>query len=197
MPQGLTKKGAATRQRIIEGAAVVVRDVGVANTGLEQIRSVTETSGSQLFHYFPDGKSQILLAVAEFEAGQILDEQQPELSNLETVEGWNVWSDKLFANYERQGAHCALSALMGQLDPNDPAVQRIIVDMYNTWEHALANGVRALQKGGEARADLDPEVAASSLLAGIQGGVLMMLATGTTKNLQAALDSGVGSITRP
>lgn len=61
--QTLTRKGAATRQRIIEGAAAEIRDRGVALTTLDDIRARTKTSKSQLFHYFPDGKEQLLLSL--------------------------------------------------------------------------------------------------------------------------------------
>ncbi|HEX3750117.1 MAG TPA: TetR/AcrR family transcriptional regulator, partial [Streptosporangiaceae bacterium] len=60
----LTSKGTATRQRIVAGAAALVRDLGPANVSLDDIRAATSTSKSQLFHYFPDGKSDLLLAVA-------------------------------------------------------------------------------------------------------------------------------------
>ncbi|HEX4658285.1 MAG TPA: helix-turn-helix domain-containing protein, partial [Streptosporangiaceae bacterium] len=57
----LTSKGAATMQRIVAGAAALIRDRGVANVSLDDIRAATSTSKSQLFHYFPDGKSDLLL----------------------------------------------------------------------------------------------------------------------------------------
>ena len=56
MSPKLTPKGAATRQRIIEGAAAEIRERGVAVTTLDDVRARTGTSKSQLFHYFPDGK---------------------------------------------------------------------------------------------------------------------------------------------
>lgn len=80
--QTLTRKGAASRQRIIEGAAAEIRDRGVALTTLDDIRARTHTSKSQLFHYFPGGKEQLLLAVAEHEAEQVLADQQPHLGAL-------------------------------------------------------------------------------------------------------------------
>ena len=61
----LTAKGAATRQRIIEGgAAGVIREVGLGDTTLDDIRTRTATSKSQVFHYFPSGRDESLLVVA-------------------------------------------------------------------------------------------------------------------------------------
>jgi AcrR family transcriptional regulator len=75
--QNLTTKGRATRQRIVEGAAAEIRARGVAIATLDDVRSHTHTSKSQLFHYFPGGKEQLLLAVAEHEAQRVLSDHQP------------------------------------------------------------------------------------------------------------------------
>jgi AcrR family transcriptional regulator len=88
--QKLTAKGWATRQRIIEGAAAEIRARGVALTTLEDIMAHTHTSKSQLFHYFPDGKEQLLLAVAAFESQMVIDDQQPYLAALSS---WAAGND--------------------------------------------------------------------------------------------------------
>ncbi|MFC7624159.1 hypothetical protein [Microlunatus sp. GCM10028923] len=43
---------------------------------------MTRTSKGQLFHYFPGGKEELLLAVARHEADRVLDDQQPHLGDL-------------------------------------------------------------------------------------------------------------------
>jgi AcrR family transcriptional regulator len=192
MPRGITGKGLATRRRIIEGAARVLRERGTA--GLEEIRVATGTSSSQLFHYFPGGKAELMLAVATYEAGQVLEEQQPHLDDLNSWESWETWAAELFARHEKQREHCGLSVLIGRLDPNDAAGREIVVAMYWQWESALARGIAAMQAAGEMRADIDAAQAAAALLSGIQGGILMMLATGTTTHLKAVLDAGLASL---
>jgi AcrR family transcriptional regulator len=190
MPRGITSKGLATRLRIVEGAASVLRERGVAATGLEDIRAETCTSSSQLFHYFPGGKTELMLAVAAYEADKILLEQ-PLLDDLTSWKSWRAWADQFLAQHEVQRRRCGLSALTGQMDRNDPEVRRIVVAMYERWGGAFASGIRAMQAKGEFSAGLDPDRAAAALLAGIQGGVVMMLATGSFLYLKAALDSGL------
>jgi len=99
----LTPKGAATRQRIIEGAAAEIRERGVAVTTLDDVRARTGTSKSQLFHYFPDGKEELLLAVARFEADQVLAVQQPQLGNLTSWAAWQRWRDTVVSHYDSRG----------------------------------------------------------------------------------------------
>ena len=109
MGRELTAKGIATRARIVEGAAEVLREQGVAAATLEDVMARTRTSKSQLFHYFPGGKDQLLLAVAEFEAARVLeDDQQPYLSCLDSWEAWEQWRDVVVKRYEDQGEHACL-----------------------------------------------------------------------------------------
>jgi AcrR family transcriptional regulator len=192
MPRGITGKGLATRRRIIEGAARVLRERGTA--GLEEIRTATGTSSSQLFHYFPGGKAELMLAVASYEAGRVLEEQRPHLDDLGSWESWETWAADLFARYEKQREHCGLSVLIGRLDPNDPAGREIVVAMYERWEDTLTRGIVIMQAAGEMRADIDAAQAAAALLAGIQGGVLMMRATGATRHLKTVLDEGLARL---
>src|SRR3981081_2805311 len=83
-PASLTPKGAATRARIVVAAADLVRERGVGGTTLDDIRSGTSTSKSQLFHYFPSGKTELVAAIAAFQAERVLQAQRPFLDHLVT-----------------------------------------------------------------------------------------------------------------
>jgi AcrR family transcriptional regulator len=194
MPIGLTQKGAAARDRIIVGAAEVLREHGVRRTGLEAIRDATGTSSSQLFHYFPGGKSQLMLAVAEYEAAQILEQQRPLLGDFGDAFGLHTWGKNFLTQIERDGSNCALGALLSQLDPSDEEVRAIVARMYEQWEDELAKGIRLLQLDGQVGQALSAEKSAAALLAGIQGGVLMLLATGTSRHLRTALELGLDAL---
>lgn len=190
----LTAKGRATRQRIIEGAAAEIRESGVAFATLDDIRERTHTSKSQLFHYFPDGKEQLLLAVAEHEARMVLDDQQPYLGELTSWAAWQRWRDAVLERYRRQGQNCPLSVLMSEIGRTTPGAQAVTSALMQQWHDEIAEGVRAMQAQGKMSDQLDPTRSAAALLAGIQGGVGIMLATGDLSYLEAALDVGIASL---
>ncbi len=191
MSATLTAKGRATRQRILEGAAAQVRERGVANTSLDDVRAVTSTSKSQLFHYFPEGKAQLLLAVAQHEADRVLADQQPFLGELTSWRAWQAWRDLVVERYRQQGQHCPLSVLTSQLGPTEPALRTIVVGLLEAWQGQIAAGIRSMQAQGKVGASLDADRSAAALLAGIQGGVVVMLATGEMTHLEAALDQAI------
>ncbi|ORB67728.1 TetR/AcrR family transcriptional regulator [Mycolicibacterium tusciae] len=192
--QKLTAKGRATRQRIIDGAAAEIREYGVAVATLEDIMARTETSKSQLFHYFPDGKEQLLLAVATQEAQQVLDDQQPYLGELTSWAAWQRWRDAVVERYRRQGQNCPLSVLMSEIGRTTPGAQAVTSALMRQWHDEIAAGVRHMQDAEKVADDVSAERFAAALLAGIQGGVGIMLATGDLSYLEAALDVGIASL---
>lgn len=192
--QKLTAKGQATRRRIIEGAAAEVRDRGVAMTTLDDVMARTHTSKSQLFHYFPDGKDQLLLAVAAFESAMVIEDQEPHLSGLTSWVAWQRWRDVVVDRYRRQGQNCPIAVLMSEIGRSTPGAQAVTAELISQWHSAIAAGVRAMQGSGKIAAGVDADQTAAALLAGIQGGVGIMLATGDLSYLEAALDAGIAAL---
>jgi AcrR family transcriptional regulator len=185
---GLTAKGVATRERIVAGAAALLRERGVDAVSLDDIRAATATSKSQLFHYFPDGRSQLLLAVAQHEAAAVLQDQEPHLSSLGAPSSWVAWRDVVVARYEAQGSRCPLAALTRQLAPSNPEVQPIVSGLLETWLSRLTEGAR---RAGAP----DPEKSGLVVLAAVQGGVGILLATGDSTALRVALDAALVGLT--
>ncbi|WP_020662199.1 TetR/AcrR family transcriptional regulator [Amycolatopsis benzoatilytica] len=190
----LTRKGEATRQRIVEGAAAEIRERGVLATTLDDVRARTGTSKSQLFHYFPDGKEELLLAVARWEADRVLQVQQPVLGSLRTWEDFDTWREIVVSHYTEQGKHCPLNVVMSQIGRNTEGAQAVVSQMTRRWLAELTAGIEQLQAAGETRPGVDAKRAASALLAGVQGGVLMLLTTGEPEHLEAALEYGIEGI---
>jgi AcrR family transcriptional regulator len=197
MTETLTVKGEATRRRIIEGAAAEIRENGVGVTTLDDIRARTHTSKGQLFHYFPAGKEQLLLAVAQHEADRVLADQQPFLARLNTWPAWRAWRDAVVDRYRRQGTSCPLSVLMTELGRSTPAARAITTELIRQWEQDIVNGIESMQASGRISVGLDARRVGRAMLAGIQGGVSIMLATGDIAHLEAALDTGLAGLRRP
>jgi AcrR family transcriptional regulator len=190
----LTAKGEATRRRIIEGAALEMRERGVALTTLDDVRLRTGTSKGQLFHYFPDGREQLLLAVAQHEADRVIADQQPHLSKLTSWAAWQAWRDDVVARYRGQGQQCPLSVLITQIGRNTPGAQAVTTQLLSRWQGDIATGIREMQARRKIGSGLDVEQTAAALLAGIQGGVMVMLTTGSLTHLEAALDVGIAQL---
>jgi AcrR family transcriptional regulator len=191
----LTTKGSATRGRIIEGAAAEIREHGIGATTLDDVLARTRTSKGQLFHYFPAGKEELLLAVAAHEADRVIADQQPHLGDLTSWDAWHAWRDAVVDRYRRQGQRCPLAVLTAEIGRATPGAQAVVTTLVRQWEQQVIDGIVAMQASGDF-ARVDPVRAGMALVAGIQGGVAIMLATGDLGHLEAALDTGLASLAR-
>ncbi|GAA1670243.1 TetR/AcrR family transcriptional regulator [Kribbella yunnanensis] len=184
----LTAKGLATRDRIVAAAALEIRERGISTVTLDDIGQRSGTGKSQLFHYFPDGKEQLLLAVAEREAERVIEDQEPQLGRLTSWDAWQDWRDVLVARYRRQGVHCPLGVLITEIGRHTPAAQAVTGKLLEQWQHRLQAGIEEMQAAGEIRADVDATRAAGALMAAIQGGVTILMSSGSAQHLEYALD---------
>ncbi|MFT2018816.1 TetR/AcrR family transcriptional regulator [Streptomyces sp. 796.1] len=182
-----TAKGLATRQRIIEGAATHLRSDEPGEVTLDVIRAATRTSKSQIFHYFPGGKEELLLAVARFESDRVLADQQPHLGALTSWDAWERWRGAVIARYRAQGAQCPLASLMSQVS-SVPGASEVTTTLLRQWQEHLRRGIATMQEQGEVSRHLDADRTAAAFVAGIQGGVTVLRSTGDTTHLEATLD---------
>jgi TetR/AcrR family transcriptional repressor of nem operon len=184
----LTPKGARTRARIVEAAARLIHEQGVAGTTLEDVRAAAEVSGSQLSHYFA-GKDELVQAVIDHQADVIVGNQ--ERAALGTAEGVRAWRDMVIAAARSAGGKggCPLGSLGGQLAETAPEARALIAAGFDRWSAAIGDGLRASQAAGRLPAGVTPDDLAVTLLAALQGGLLLAQVQRDTRPLETAVDT--------
>lgn len=189
---GLTAKGAATRDRIVRAATDLILERGVGGMTLDEIRAGTATSKSQLFHYFPDGKRDLVAAIAEFQSGRVLEAQRPWIDALDTWESWQGWRDAVVAHYRHlTHLHCSITALVNELTPADPQLAATVGAHADRWHDHLAAGVQKMRAKRLIDPAADPGRLAMMVFTALQGGLLVMQAKNSVEPLEAALDGAL------
>jgi AcrR family transcriptional regulator len=191
----LTPKGAVTRARIVEAAADLVLARGVGGTSLDDIRAGTGTSKSQLFHYFPGGKSELVSAIAAFQSERVLDAQRPFLDTLDTWEAWARWRDAVVVYYSSQPSWgCPIGALASELVGGDPARAAEVAAYMDRWRGYLELGLTRMRDAGLLRADADPATLALATFASLHGGLQLTQTMESSAPLEAALDAALTAL---
>jgi AcrR family transcriptional regulator len=183
----LTPKGARTRARIVEKAAALIHEHGVAATTLDEVKAAAEVSGSQLYHYFPD-KSDLVQAVIDFQADTIANHNRQALGSAKGVEAWRNMLITGVKNSQGIGG-CPLGSLGGQLAENDPEARALIAAGFYQWATTIADGLRTLHADGKLPANIDPDDLATTLLATVQGGLLLAQVLRSTRPFETAIDT--------
>jgi TetR/AcrR family transcriptional repressor of nem operon len=190
----LTPKGERTRNRILEAAARLIHEQAVAGTTLEDVRVAAEVSGSQLSHYFAD-KDDLVQAVIDHQADTIVANQQQ--ADIGSAAGLRAWRDMVIAQAQTTDARggCPLGSLSGQLAETDPRARTLIAAGFDRWSAALGDGIRNLREAGNLRTDIDPDELAVTLLAVLQGGLLLAQVHRSPATIETAVNTFLQLVT--
>jgi TetR/AcrR family transcriptional regulator, transcriptional repressor for nem operon len=190
-PPRLTRKGQATRERIVAAATDLIAERGVAGTSNEDVRRAAGVSGSQLSHYFADRPALIRAVITrQATAGPV-----PELGALDSIEALRAWADAAVEYQERDGGRggCTLGSLAGELGTDEQARPELS-EGFLRWQGLLHDGLAAMRDRGELAADADLDELALALLAALAGGNVLSRTLRTAAPLRAAMDAALARV---
>lgn len=187
-------RGAATRSRIVEAAADLIRRNGAAGTGLEAVMATAGVSKSQLYHYFAD-KEALVTAVVEWQTECVLAVNGPLLEHMNSFEDLRHWRDVLISGSEAvQGAGgCPLGSLVGELAEH-PRQRTALAEGFSRWRDYFRAGFERMRANGQLASSVEPEELATAVLAALQGGLLLAQASGSSLPLVHALDMALAYV---
>jgi TetR/AcrR family transcriptional regulator, transcriptional repressor for nem operon len=188
----LTGKGRETRQRIIDAAADLVYERGVAGVSLDDVLRATATSKSQLYHYFND-KNDLIHAVIEQQRERVLGFHRPELESLSSWEDLQRWRNMIIETQAVRSCRygCPLGSLVNELAELDEFARTQLSGAFAIWEQILVDGLAGMVEAGELRADANTADLALSVIASLQGGLLLAEMDRSTRPLEVALDAAI------
>jgi TetR/AcrR family transcriptional regulator, transcriptional repressor for nem operon len=188
-----TRKGLATRARIVDVAARLMFQRGVANTSIDQVRRTAGVSGSQISHYFRDKRDLTRHVVAARRNDVQAFHTQPQLDALDSIDALQAWAEACVADIDavyRVGG-CVYGSLAGELIDADDEIHDDLSAGYDQWIDLFRSGLTAMRRRGDLRPDADPRHLAVSLVIAHQGGAMLTHATGDAEPLRVAVNAAV------
>jgi AcrR family transcriptional regulator len=191
----ITRKGQATRDRIVGAAATLMHERGVAGTSTEDVQLAAGVSASQVYHYFGDKRS-LTRAVIEYWSDTILGAQEPALVHLDDVDALRGWADAIIeaqrANDFRGG--CPLGSLASELAECDDTARADLAASYQRWRDAIRAGLADMKDRGDLVEGADPDQLATALLTTLQGGLLLTKTLRDSQALETSLNTMIDHI---
>jgi TetR/AcrR family transcriptional regulator, transcriptional repressor for nem operon len=189
----VTERGRRARASIIDAAATLMYQNGISVTSLDDVLAAAGSGKSQLYHYF-DSKADLVAAVIERQLELVLA-RQPALAHIESWEGIDAWVSEILTAHSAPGGPfaCPLGTMAAELK-NDPIFRPLLDDAFRRWEAPLARGLQTIQDRGELVADADPNRLASTVIAALQGGMLLARVRGDIAPLRDTLEGAVAQL---
>jgi AcrR family transcriptional regulator len=175
----------AMRRRVLDVAAAAFQARGYHSTSTHDIMREAGVTGGALHHHFPT-KKVLGLAVIRDRVGQAVEDTwtEPIRTAPTAAEGIREVFEQLTASLDARGTvlGCPLNNLALELSLADPEFQQAVQSVFERWQTALAEKLRADQAVGALK-DVEPEHLATFIVAAYSGAMAMAKATQSSKPL--------------
>jgi TetR/AcrR family transcriptional repressor of nem operon len=189
-----TGRGRASRERIVERAAELFAERGVAGTSLDEVLAGAGAGKSQLYHYF-HGRDELVEAAVAHRCTQVLAGLTQALGTVASLAELEQALAGFVAGFEQMGLPgCPIGSLAAEVAERNDGARLKTAAAFDAWEQLFADAIGRMRDRGELRADSSPGMLATALLAGIEGGMVLSQTRKAPASLHIAVEAGLARL---
>jgi TetR/AcrR family transcriptional regulator, transcriptional repressor for nem operon len=189
-----TRRGRASRERIVERAAGLFAERGIAATSVDEVLEAAGAGKGQFYHYFR-GRDELAAAAVGYRCAQVLAGLAQALGGVSSLAGLERALAGFVSGFEQAGMPgCPIGTLAAEVAGRNEAARLEAAAGFDAWERLLADALERMRQGGELRAGAEPAVLATGLLASIEGGMVLSQARKDMASLRTAVDAGLAQV---
>ena len=189
-----TGRGRASRERIVERAADLFAERGIAGTSVDEVLAAAKAGKGQFYHYFRN-RDELAAAAVGYRCAQVVDGLTDALGDVSSLAGLEQALAGFIAGFEQTGLPgCPIGTLATEVAGRNEAARLQAAAGFDAWERLLADALERMRQRGELRADARPAVLATALLASIEGGMVLSQARKDVASLRIAVDTGLAQV---
>ena len=165
----ITRRGRASRERIVERAAELFAERGIAATTVDEVLAAAGAGKGQFYHYFR-GRDELAAAAVGFRCAQVVAGLTQALGGVSSLAGLEEALAGFIAGFEQAGLPgCPIGTLAAEVADRNEEARLQAAAGFDAWERLLADALERMRQRGELRADASPAVLATGLLASHRG----------------------------
>lgn len=178
----------------MERAAELFAEHGIAATSVDEVLAAAGAGKGQFYHYFR-GRDELAAAAVGHRCAQVLAGLTEALGGVSSLAGLEQALAGFVAAFEQMGMPgCPIGTLATEVAGRNEAARREAAAGLDAWERLLADALERMRQRGELRADAEPAVLATGLLASIEGGMVLSQTRKDMASLRIAVDAGLGQV---
>jgi AcrR family transcriptional regulator len=159
-----------TRERLLQAAFQEVHRSGFQSASIDTILAATNVTKGALYYHF-DSKEALGYAVVEEKIAKLTRDRwlRPMLNGGESIDILIGIVRRIPARPQDVRAGCPLLLLAQEMSPLDEQFRKRLERIFLDWQEGVATLLRKGQSHGTVRRDLNPNEAASFLIATVEG----------------------------
>jgi AcrR family transcriptional regulator len=189
-----TGRGRASRERIVERAATLFAERGIAATSVDEVLAAAGAGKGQFYHYFRS-RDELAAAAVGHRCAQAVAGLTEALGGVASLAGLEEVLAGYVAGYEQAGLPgCPIGTLATEVAGRNEDARLQAAAGFDAWERLLAEAVARMRQRGELRADAEPAVLATGLLASLEGGMVLSQVRRDIASLRVAVETGLARV---
>ncbi len=189
-----TRRGRASRERIVERAADLFAARGIAATSVDEVLAAAGAGKGQFYHYFR-GRDELAAAAVGYRCAQVVAGLTQALGDVGSLAGLEAALSGFIDGFEQAGLPgCPIGTLAAEVAGRNEEARIRAAAGFDAWERLLADAVERMRQRGELRAGAPAAELATGLLASIEGGMVLSQTRQDVASLRIAVESGLGRI---
>ena len=189
-----TGRGRASRERIVQRAAELFAERGIAGTSLDEVLAAAGAGKGQFYHYFRS-RDELAAAAVEQRCAQVVTGLTQALGGVSSLAELEQALAGFIAGFEQMGLPgCPIGTLATEVAGRNEAARLQAAAGFDAWERLLADALARMRQRGELRADAQPGVLATGLLASIEGGMVLSQTRRDVASLRIAVNAGLAQV---
>ncbi|MFY9670590.1 MAG: TetR/AcrR family transcriptional regulator [Trebonia sp.] len=190
----ITRRGRASRERIVERAAELFAERGIAATSVDEVIAAAGAGKGQFYHYFRS-RDELAAAAVGYRCAQVVAALTQSLGGVSSLAGLEQALEGFIAGFEQAGLPgCPIGTLATEVAGRNEDARLQAAAGFDAWEQLLASALERMCQREELRADASPAVLATGLLASIEGGMVLSQARKDMASLRVAVEAGLAQV---
>jgi TetR/AcrR family transcriptional regulator, transcriptional repressor for nem operon len=190
----MTRRGRASRERIVERAAELFAERGIAATSVDEVLAAAGAGKGQFYHYFR-GRDELAAAAVGYRCAQVIAGLAEALGGVSSLAGLEQALAAFAARFEESGMPgCPIGTLAAEVAGRNEEARLQAAAGFDAWQQLLADALERMRQRGELRGDAKPSVLATGLLASIEGGMVLSQARKDMASLRVAVEAGFAQV---
>ncbi|SHG29862.1 TetR/AcrR family transcriptional regulator [Flavobacterium defluvii] len=186
------RKAEKTKQFIIEKTAPIFNTKGYSGTSMSDITNATNLTKGSIYGNF-ENKDEVAVAAFKFNVKKLHDVLSREIEKQRTFKEKLLVYPRLYSNYselEVTIGGCPVLNTAIESDDTHPILKKYAEKTLLYWKEKLMYLINQGIAAGEFKAnDIDPEKTALTIIAIIEGAVMISKLTGSAKDLSSIMVS--------
>jgi AcrR family transcriptional regulator len=189
-----TGRGRASRERIVERAAELFAERGIAATSVDEVLAAAGAGKGQFYHYFRS-RDELAAAAVGYRCAQVIAGLTQALGDVSSLAGLERALGAFAAGFEEMGMPgCPIGTLSAEVAGRNEEARLQAAAGFDAWERLLADALERMREHGELQAGAEPATLATGLLASLEGGMVLAQARRDMASLRVAVKAGLAQV---